>query len=78
MQWLKKNISLICMVFALVSGIFVLVSWGIGYYANALFGYKFQIESCWQGLTALGLGGVGLLKWLIDSVHNSEKGDEPQ
>lgn len=77
MQWMRTHISLICIVFGLFSGIFVLVSWGIGYYANALFGYKFEINSCWQGLSAVGVGLVGLLKWLIDSVNNSPKGEEP-
>lgn len=78
MYWIKKHIAVICMTVGLFSGVFILVSWGIGYYANGLYGYKFDINSCWQGVSAVGVGLVGLLKWLIDSVHNSEKGDMPE
>lgn len=77
MAWLQKHISVICIIFGLLSGMFILASWGIGYYANALFGYKFEINSCWQGVSAVGVGLVGLLKWLIDSVRNSKDGEMP-
>ena len=78
MAWFKKHISIICITFGLLSGMFILISWGVGYYANAIFGYKFEINSCWQGVSAVGVGLVGLLKWLIDSVNNSPKGEKPE
>lgn len=63
----------------------VMASWLAGYWANALWGYKFEIGSCWQGVTAVvaGLGGVAALagsawaKHWIDSKYNSEIGEQP-
>jgi len=77
MDWLQKHIAVICMAFGLLTGIFIIVSWGVGYYANALFGAKFDLASCWQGISAAGVGLVGLLKWLIDSGLNSDKNKIP-
>lgn len=77
MQWLQKHIAIICIAFGLLSAVFVLISWGIGYYANALYGYHFEIGSCWQGISAMGVGLVGLLKWLVDSTKNSDPGKFP-
>jgi hypothetical protein len=65
------------MTFGLLSGVFVLVSWGVGYYANALYGTHFEIASCWQGMTSMGSGLVGLLKWLVDSFKNSLPNQPP-
>jgi len=54
------------------------IFWSIGYFANGLYGYKFQLESCWAGLTAIGSAGVlAVLKWLIDSIWNSPNGSMP-
>ena len=78
MVWLQKHIAVICMAFGLLSAVFVMVSWGVGYYANALFGYKFEIASCWQGFSAMGVGLVGLFKWLTDSKFNSSEGEKPK
>jgi len=77
MNWLQKHIAVICMAFGLFSGMFVIVSWGIGYYANALFNMHFDLASCWSGIGAIGVGLVGLLKWLVDSGLNTNKGDMP-
>ena len=77
MMWLQKHIAVVCMVFGLFSGMCVLISWGVGYYANALYGYHFEIASCWQGVSAIGVGLVGLLKWLVDSYKNSLEGRMP-
>ena len=73
----KKNMSIICMGFGLFSAMAVLLSWLFGYWANGLFKTQFPIDSCWQGFTAIGVGLVGLLKWLIDSSKNSPTGIFP-
>ncbi len=77
MTWLKNNIAVVCMMFGLFAGAFVLFSWGVGYYANALFGMHFETSSCWQGLSAIGTGLVGLFKWLCDSKFNTGPGEMP-
>lgn len=64
---------------------FVMFSWGMGYWLNSLYGYKFEINSCWQGVGVVvtGLGGVAALagsawvKHWIDSKYNSEIGNMP-
>ena len=78
MSWLQKHIAVICIAFGLFSAIFVMFSWALGYYLNALYGYKFDIGSCWQGFTAMGVGLVGLFKWLTDSRYNSEEKENPK
>ena len=65
--------------------LFVLVSWGVGYYANGFYGMKFDLGSIWQGLgacvTAIGslmtMAGVNLGKKYIDSKYNSPAGEKP-
>lgn len=55
------------------------IFWTIGYFANALYGYKFDLQSCWAGLSTIGSAGfMALLKWLIDSIWNSDKGTKPE
>ena len=50
----------------------------IGYFANALYGYKFDLAACWAGVAALTAGGVlAILKFTADSVWNSEQGKKP-
>lgn len=60
----------------------VFLSWLIGYWLNALYGMKFELNSCWTGIgsvgTALGIV-VGLAKaaWTkygMDSRYNSPIG----
>lgn len=58
----------------------VLTSWIIGYWSNALYGTKFELNSCWTGVGVVvtGLGGVAALakaawtKYGTDSQFNSE------
>jgi hypothetical protein len=57
--------------------VIVFISWCIGYYSNALYGMKFEINSCWTGISALATSGIGVLKWIIDSINNSQKEDLP-
>jgi len=60
----------------------VLCSWLIGYWANALYGTKFELSSCWTGVGVVitGLGGVAALakaawtKYGIDGEFNTLPG----
>lgn len=87
-RWSKAHASeLITLIGLLICGfiLFVLLSWGIGYYLNGLAGYKFDLGSIWQGLgacvTAIGslmtMAGVNLGKKYIDSKYNSPAGEKP-
>jgi hypothetical protein len=69
--------ALICMGFGLLAAVLVLGSWLFGYWSNGLYGTKFEIDSCWQGLSACGVGLIGLFKWLVDSSKNSPEGEFP-
>lgn len=74
---IKNNIGIICIIFGLLAAVVVLVSWLYGYWSNGLYGTKFEINSCWQGISACGMGLVGLFKWLVDSTKNSPTGIYP-
>jgi hypothetical protein len=74
---IKNNIAIICISFGLLAAAVVLFSWLYGYWSNGLYGTKFQIDSCWQGISACGMGLVGLFKWLVDSSKNSPTGEFP-
>lgn len=74
---IKNNIGVICIVFGLVAALLVLLSWLYGYWSNGLYGTDFEINSCWQGISACGMGLVGLFKWLVDSTKNSPQGEYP-
>lgn len=67
----------ICMGFGLIAALLVLASWLYGYWSNGLYGTKFEIDSCWQGLSACGVGLIGLFKWIVDSSKNSPIGEFP-
>ena len=52
--------------------------WVIGYFSNALYGTKFEINSAWQGMASLfGSGVFSSIKYLADSWKNSEQGVNP-
>jgi hypothetical protein len=63
--------------FGLIAASLVLASWLYGYWSNGLYGTKFEIDSCWQGLSACGVGLIGLFKWIVDSSKNSPVGEFP-
>ena len=71
-EWAKPNfisiiIFLICYMLMFLG--FVMFSWAFGYWANAFYGMKFELGSCWQGITVVvaGFGGVaGLAKYGLD------------
>lgn len=88
-EWSKKNLDrLIILIGVLIMSfiLFVLLSWGVGYYMNGLLGYKFDLGSIWQGLGAcvaaigslLTMAGVNLGKRYIDSKFNSPLGERPR
>ena len=87
-EWAKPNfisiiIFLICYMLMFLG--FVMFSWAFGYWANAFYGMKFELGSCWQGITVVvaGFGGVaglakyGLDKYKTDSQYNSNAGEHP-
>lgn len=74
---LRSYMASICMGFGLIAALLVLVSWLYGYWSNGLYGTKFEIDSCWQGLSACGVGLIGLFKWIVDSSKNSPIGEFP-
>lgn len=52
--------------------------WLVGYWWNALGGAKFELKSCWDGFTTLaGAGIMAALKYIMDSLVNSEKNKMP-
>ena len=87
-EWSQRHLEKLIIllgVFIMFFILFVLLSWGVGYYANGFYGYKFDLGSIWQGLGAcvaaisglLTLAGVDLAKHYIDSKFNSPKGETP-
>ena len=64
----------------------VMFSWFIGFWANGLCGAKFDLGSCWQGISAVvaGMTGVAALvgtkyaRYYLDSKYNSSDGERPE
>ena len=88
-DWSKRHLEKLIIligVFIMAFILFVLISWGIGFYANGFFGYKFDLGSIWQGLGACVAAITGLLtlalsslaKWYVDSRYNSAEGEKPK
>ncbi|WP_288843746.1 hypothetical protein [uncultured Megasphaera sp.] len=82
-HWLALVIIMVtCMLLFLM---LVLLSWLIGYWANAIYHMSFELESCWSGVAAIGtgLGSVAALataawaKYHTDSKYNSDDGNPP-
>ena len=71
----------VLMTFLMMFLALVMLSWLYGYWSNGLFGTKFEINSCWQGLAGIvtGLGGLAAMaaKDYVDSKYNSEHGEMP-
>ena len=62
-EWAQANWLALVVFMVLIMLIFVcaiMLSWLYGYWSNALFGTKFDLTSCWSGITVViaGLGGV--------------------
>ena len=84
-DWAEKNwLALVIFLLIAMMGFLCLVmfSWLYGYWSNALYATKFDLSSCWQGITvvATGLGAVAALakaawtKYSTDSRFNSPIG----
>lgn len=87
-QWAESH--WLALVIIMVTGMLmflmlVLLSWLIGYWANAIYHTSFELESCWSGVAAIGtgLGSVAALataawaKYHTDSKYNSDDGNPP-
>jgi len=52
--------------------------WMFAFLANGLYGYKFDLQSCWGGFSAIGGAGVlAAVKYCTDSWKNSPEGEPP-
>ena len=87
-RWAEKNwLALVILMVCIMLGFLcvVMASWLIGFWANALYGTKFELGSCWQGLAVVftGLSGTTALakaawtKYNIDSQYNTPRGTPP-
>lgn len=76
-EWLAIVIFMVVIAMAFLC--LVLLSWVLGYWLKALYGYNFELNSCWQGVSAVGaaLGLIAALakaawtKYDADSKYNS-------
>lgn len=87
-QWAESHwLALVIIMVTCMLGflLLVLLSWLIGYWANAIYHTTFELESCWSGVAAIGtgLGSVAALataawaKYHTDSKYNSDGGNPP-
>lgn len=87
-DWAQKNwlaLVIAMIVLMLIFICLVMFSWLYGYWSNALHGTKFELSSCWSGITAVitGIGGITALakaawtKYGMDSQYNSAAGSRP-
>lgn len=86
--WIKENSEVIAIImlwlWAFMLSI-LLFSWLFGYWYNGMTSGKFEINSCWQGFTAVGSGLVASLgtlymawkRYNTDSELNSISGSPP-
>lgn len=82
-HWFAVIIFMICMMMNYL--VLVMLSWLYGFWSNGLYGTKFDLSSCWQGITVVitGFGGIAALgktalaKYDIDSKVNSKEGEIP-
>lgn len=67
-------------------GISLFISWEVGFWLNGLYGYHFDLGSCWAGVGVLGtsmltiasMAGVLWGKYHTDSALNSKTGAPPE
>lgn len=83
-EWGKRHWLQLIVIMGVVMMTFlvlVLISWLIGYWANALLGTRFELMSCWSGVAAVasgmativGLGKACWTKYGYDSRFNSAR-----
>lgn len=64
----------------------VMFSWLFAFWSNGLYDTKFDLGSCWQGISAVvaGMTGVAALagsqyaRYYLDSKYNSSEGEKPE
>lgn len=87
-HWAEKNWLALVIMLSVIMMIFlclILCSWLYGYWSNALNGTKFELMSCWSGVSAVAGGLVGIVglakaawtKYGMDSRYNSPVGAMP-
>lgn len=87
-QWGQKHWLQLIIIMSIVMMIFlcaVMVSWLVGYWANALYGMCFELSSCWSGISVVVTGMAGIValagacwtKYHTDSKFNSPSGIPP-
>ena len=65
---------------------FVMFSWGFAFWANGLIDTKFDLNSCWQGITVVATGLISVatfaampyIRYWISSKWNSDEGELPE
>lgn len=83
--WAQKNWLALVIFLSVLMMLFlcaVMFSWIYGYWSNALSGTRFELASCWTGITVVGTGIAGVVglgkacwtKYGMDSRYNSEQG----
>lgn len=81
-QWGQKHWLELIIIMSIVMMIFlcaVMMSWLVGYWANALYGMHFELSSCWSGISVVITGMAGIValagacwtKYHTDSKFNS-------
>ncbi len=87
-EWIHRNVYVIAALMAIAWGLFFMlvgVSWLAGFWLNGLYGFHFELASCWTGLLGIvgaapslyGLVRQSLGKYRIDSELNSPQGEKP-
>lgn len=87
-QWGQKHWLQLIIIMSILMMIFlcaVMVSWLVGYWANALYGMRFELSSCWSGISVVVTGMAGIValagacwtKYHTDSKFNSPSGIPP-
>lgn len=87
-QWGQKHWLQLIIIMSIVMMIFlcaVMVSWMVGYWANALYSMRFELSSCWSGISVVVTGMAGIValagacwtKYHTDSKFNSPSGIPP-
>lgn len=88
-KWGQRNWLPLIIIMSICMMIFlclVMASWLVGYWANAMYGMKFELSSCWSGISVVvtGMAGVAALagacwtKYHTDSKFNSTQGVPPR
>lgn len=73
-----NNIQRYIMEVIMAMFLILFILWAVGYVCNAIYATKFELQSCWNGVAALGGAGVlATIKYIMDSWKNSFDGQDP-